>query len=187
VHDEFLEILTKKFASYQVGWGKESPKAVGALIDVKTRDKLLALVQKSVQQGAKLVYGGSVPSLPDELKDGAFLIPTILDNVTDDMEIAREEIFGPVCPVLTFTDLNDVIARSNSTRYGLCSYLYSHDSRVIEKCIEDLDFGRVVVNAANIIGPNIVHTGHKQSGVGVLYGRWSMEEYYNLKMVCVKP
>jgi succinate-semialdehyde dehydrogenase/glutarate-semialdehyde dehydrogenase len=187
VHDEFTNKLVEKVKAFKMGWGKDTPKLVGSLIDKNARERLLALVKDGVDRGAKLLYGGDIPDLPEQFKDGAFMTPSILDNVKDDMPVAAEELFGPVYPILTFNDLDDVIARSNDTTYGLCSFLFTHDSRVIVKCMEQLQFGRVVVNAAPILGANLPHTGHKQSGIGTLFGTWSLDQYYSVKLVALKP
>jgi succinate-semialdehyde dehydrogenase/glutarate-semialdehyde dehydrogenase len=102
LHDEFMNKLLAEVKQITVGWGKDMPDAMGALIDIKTRDRMLAMVQESVAAGAKLVYGGVIPdNLPDELKGGAFMIPAVLDGVTDAMPIAKQEIFGPIYTVFT--------------------------------------------------------------------------------------
>lgn len=145
------------------------------------------MINDSVAAGAKLLYGGTIPDLPDHLKDGAFMVPAVLDDVTDDMRVAVEEVFGPVYSVLKFNDLDDLLERANNTEYGLGAYLFTHDSRVIGKVIEQLEFGKIQVNGGATIAPNMPHIGIKQSGVGCLFGTWSMEEYYKLKLVSIKP
>jgi succinate-semialdehyde dehydrogenase/glutarate-semialdehyde dehydrogenase len=187
IHDEFVAKLVEKVKACKVDWGKDHPDAVGSLIDTKARDRVRKLIDDSVALGAKLLYGGTIPNLPEHLKDGAFLTPAVLDDVTDDMPVAVQEVFGPVYSVLTFNDLDDVLSRSNNTDYGLGAYLFSHDSRVIGKVIEQLEFGKVQVNGGAGISPNMPHIGTKQSGVGCLFGTWSMEEYYKIKLVSIRP
>lgn len=187
IHDEFVEKLLAKVKACQIGWGREIPDAVGALIDTKARDRIFKLINDSVAMGAKLLFGGNIPDLPEHLKDGAFMTPAVLDNVTDDMPVAVEEVFGPVYSVLTFNDIDDVLARSNNTMYGLGAYLFCHDSRVIAKVVERLEFGKIQVNGGASIAPNIPHIGIKQSGVSCLFGRWAMEEYYRHKLVALRP
>lgn len=185
VHDAFLDKLVKRVSQFKIGWGKETPGYVGSLIDIKSRDRLLNIINDAVAEGAKVVYGGTIPELEGKLKNGAFLTPTIIDGVTDDMNAAKEELFGPVYPVLTFTDVDDVIERSNSTEFGLSSYAFTYDARAIGKFFERLDFGRVCINNAPIAGPNMPHTGHKQSGIGSSYGKESLENYYSVKLAAI--
>jgi len=187
IHDEFVAKLVAKVKTLEMDWSKDNPDAIGALIDTKARDRICKLIDDSVALGAKLLYGGNIPNMPEHLKDGAFLTPAVLDDVTDDMPVAVEEVFGPVYSVLTFNDLDDVLARANNTIYGLGAYLFSHDSRVIGKVIERLEFGKVQVNGGATVSPNMPHIGTKQSGVGCLFGTWSMEEYYKLKLVSIQP
>jgi len=186
LHDEFVSRLTESVKKVEIGWGKETPNAMGALINVRNRDNMLALIEKTVEQGATMTYGGEPADLPDDLKAGAFILPTVLDGCTDDMDIADLEIFGPVFPVYTFTDLDDVIARANNTKYGLSSYLMTHDYRVMTKCIEELEFGEVDVNMPGL-GPNLPHVGIKESGVGCDRSLWSLSEYFSIRRISIKP
>jgi len=187
VHDRLMELLIQHFRQMNVGWGKDMPDAMGPQIDRATRDKLLQLVDRTVSEGARLVCGGGIPrGLPAHLKDGAFMMPTILDNVMDEMHICNTEVFGPVLPVLTFRDLDDVIARANRTDYGLASYLFTHDARVIAKGLEELDFGEVYVNATTR-GIFLPHIGIKESGVGCTNSKWSLQEFFHLKRFSIVP
>jgi succinate-semialdehyde dehydrogenase/glutarate-semialdehyde dehydrogenase len=187
VHDEVMDMFIKNFKQINVGWGKDMPNAMGSQIDQATRDKLLDLINETVAAGADLVYGGDIPQdLPSHLMKGAFMTPTLLDKVTDDMRICNIEIFGPVMPVLTFTDLDDVIERANRTDYGLASYLFTHDARVIAKGLEDLDFGEVYVNSTTR-GVFLPHCGIKESGIGCTSSKWSLEEYFHLKRFSIVP
>ena len=186
IHDRFVEKLVEHCGKIRVGWGPDYPDAMGPAINVEARDKMLALIQDSVSRGAKLVYGGAIPeNLPPHLQEGAFIMPTVLDDITDDMPIARQEIFGPISIVMTFEDLDDVIRRANDTEYGLTSYLFSNDVRVIGKCAEELECGEFKVNMGGG-GPNLVHAGTKQSGLGSDRGPWSLMEYYDLRLVQLK-
>ena len=184
VHDAFVEKLVAKVSSFKIGPSKEEPGNIGALIDVKSRDRLLQIVNEAVADGAKVLYGGTIPEL-DPKYNGGFMVPTIVDGVKDEMRIAAEELFGPVYPILTFTDVDDVIERSNSTEFGLSSYAFTYDAKAIGKFFERLDFGRVCINNAPIAGANMPHTGHKQSGLGSAYGRESLENYYSVKLASI--
>jgi succinate-semialdehyde dehydrogenase/glutarate-semialdehyde dehydrogenase len=186
LHDEFVSRLTELVKKIQVGWGKDMPDAMGPLINHSSRDKLLKLIDDTVAEGATLVYGGEAKELPEHLKNGAFMLPTILDNIQDEMKIANIEIFGPVYTILTFKNLDEVIERSNKTEYGLASYLFTHDSRVIARCVEDLAFGEVDVNSPSL-GPNLPHVGIKESGIGCDRSRWSLDEFFNMRRISIRP
>lgn len=187
VHDEFVKKLVDRVKTFEIGWGKDTPNHVGSLIDIKSRDRLIQIAKEAESQGAKILYGGEAPKLTGKLANGAFLIPTIIDGVTDDMRAAKEELFGPVYPILTYTELDDVIERSNSTEFGLASYAFTDSAKIIGQLAERLEFGRVCVNNAPIAGANMPHTGLKQSGIGTAFGKESLENYYTTKLVAIKP
>lgn len=187
IHDVFVAKLLEKVKAYPIGWGKDTPNALGAMIDISQRDKMIGFVKDSVASGAELLCGGGIPEMPDHLKAGAYFEPAVLDKVTDDMRVAMEEQFGPIYAVLTFSDLDEVIERSNNTEYGLHSYVFTHDTRVAVKCAEHLQFGRIYVNVPPCWSPNMPHVGIKQSGVGCLFGSESLEEYYVVKLLALQP
>lgn len=186
IHDEFVKLLLEDVKKIQVGWGDDMPNAMGPMINVKTRDRMIHLVEEAQSQGAKLLYGGNIPELPDNLKNGAFFVPAVLDGVTDEMSITQQEIFGPIYSILTFKDLDEVIERSNKTDLGLTGYLFTHDSRVIGRVIEEVEVGELQVNDPGA-GPNMPHIGIKQSGLGCDRGKWSLDEYYDIRRISIQP
>lgn len=186
IHDEFVKLLLEDVKKIQVGWGDDMPNAMGPMINVKTRDRMINLVEEAQSQGAKLLYGGNIPELPDNLKNGAFFVPAVLDGVTDEMSITQQEIFGPIYSILTFKDLDEVIERSNKTDLGLTGYLFTHDSRVIGRVIEEVEVGELQVNDPGA-GPNMPHIGIKQSGLGCDRGKWSLDEYYDIRRISIQP
>ena len=186
LHDKIVPEVAEIMKKVQLGWGRETPGAMGPMINVRNRDAQLELIEKTVAQGAKMLYGGRPVNLPEEFREGAFILPTLLDNCTDDMDIAQQEIFGPLYPIYTFKTLDEVIERANNTKYGLTSYLMTHDSRVIARCMEDLEFGEVEVNMATN-GAFLPHVGIKESGVGCDRSLWSLDEYFSIRRLSVKP
>ena len=186
LHDKIIPPVVELMKKVQPGWGKETPGAMGPMINVKNRDAMLALIDKTVAQGAKMLCGGKPTNLEGKLANGAFILPTLLDGCTDDMDIANIEIFGPIYPVYTFKTLDEAIARANNTKYGLTSYLMTHDSRVIAKCMEELEFGEVEVNMATN-GAFLPHVGIKESGVGCDRSMWSLDEYFSIRRLSMKP
>ncbi len=186
VHDEVVEKLAAFLRTVPVGWGNDMPDAMGAMMTRGSRDKVLGMIHDAVEHGAKLVCGGGIPELPEHLKEGNFLAPTLLDGVSDDMLVAQNELFAPVASVLTFRDIDDVIDRANNTEYGLCGYLFGHDSRVIGKCVRELQVGVMQVNMPNEF-VNMPHIGIKSSGVGCDSGHKSLEEYYYTRRIAIRP
>ncbi len=185
VHDGFVSLLHKNLRKVKVGWGKDQGDAMGPMIHRAVRARVLDLIRDAVDKGATLVYGGAVP---EELEAGSFILPTLLDHAQDTMRLCHEEIFGPVLPVYTFDDLDEVIAAANDTDYGLCSYLFTHDARVIARVTEEFTFGEVLVN--NPPGGNFVplpHIGIKESGVGCDGSQWSLEPYFWMRRVSLRP
>ena len=186
-HDRLIVLLEGKLRAKNVGWGSGYESAMGPMIDINARNRVLALVEQAVKQGAKRVYGGMIPdNLPEELTDGAFITPCLLDDVKDEMDIANTEIFGPVISVLSFDSFDDVLKRANNTEYGLSSYVFTHDSRVIAKASESLEFGEVMVNLAGD-GIQLPHCGIKESGIGCDRSKWSLDDYLVIKRVSVQP
>lgn len=190
LHDEFVKTLYEKVSAIPVGWGKNMPAlALGPVIDIRTRDAKLKLVNDTIKAGAKLIYGGKIPEdLPEELKDGAFMLPTILDGVTDDMPIAKQEIFGPVYAIYTFDTVDEVIERSNNSELALNSYVFTYDARIMHRMIEELEFGEVYFNftPAGASCPNVPHVGLKNSGVGCDRSKWAMNEYFNFRHIAIE-
>ena len=185
IHGVFLEKLKAKFENIRIGWGKDMSAHLGPMINTEARDRVLALIGDSVKMGAELIYGGYVPDMPGKLKNGAFIMPTILDKVTDDMPIARNEIFGPVCGIQTFSDFDDALRRANDTEHGLAAYLFTHDSRIMGRFIDGAEAGNVHINFTGMV-PHLPHAGNKQSGIGCVRGRWGLEEYYDLRKVTIR-
>lgn len=102
------------------------------------------------------------------------------------MRISREEIFGPVIAVRSYTDFEDVLKKANDTEAGLTSYLYGHDARAIARAYEVLQFGELYVNGFST-GPMLPHTGMRESGVGCDASKWGLKEYFSLKRLSMKP
>lgn len=168
----------------RVAPGFEEGAQVWPLINEETRAKAHALVEDAVSRGAQLATGGHA------LADGAFgrgffYAPTVLLDVDDDMPVCREEIFGPVAPVLTFDTEAEVIRRSNDTTFGLASYFYSRDMARVLRVAEQLEYGLVGVNDAAGYTHEIPFGGFKESGLGREGGRQGIEEYTETKSVVV--
>ncbi|GAB3058735.1 NAD-dependent succinate-semialdehyde dehydrogenase [Intrasporangium mesophilum] len=178
VADEFSERLAKRMGALSLGRGTEQGVDVGPLVDEKARDKVSALVEDAVAKGARVLVGGSAPS-----GAGWFYEPTVLADVPQDADLAREEIFGPVAPVTTFSSDAEAIRLANDTEYGLVAYLFTRDvSRAITTS-EALEYGMVGVNQGIVSNPAAPFGGVKASGVGREGGFEGIDEYLETKYV----
>ena len=180
VQDAFVEKFGQAVRQLRVGNGMESGTTQGPLIDKSALQKVERHIADAISKGAKLVTGGKQPEL-----GGTFFEPTVLANVTSDMLISHEETFGPVAPIIPFESDDEVVALANNSQYGLASYFYSRDIGRIWKVAEALDYGMVGVNSGIIANEVVPFGGVKQSGLGREGSVFGMDEYLELKYVCI--
>jgi len=180
VADEFAEKLAAKLGAMKVGRGTEDDVKVGPLIDASQRDKVAELVTDALGKGAQAVVGG-------QARDGAgyFYDPTVLAGVPEDAELLREEIFGPVAPVIGFDDEQAAIAAANDTEYGLVAYVYTSDIKRAFRVIEGLETGMVGLNQGMVSNAAAPFGGVKASGFGREGGTEGIEEYLETKYVAM--
>ncbi|MCM0609187.1 MAG: NAD-dependent succinate-semialdehyde dehydrogenase [Ideonella sp. WA131b] len=178
VHDAFVEKLAARVAALKVGNGFEPGVAIGPLIDDAAMAKVLEHVADALAQGARVVTGGAAQS-------GRFFTPTVLAGVTPGMRCAKEETFGPVAPVFRFETEAEAIALANATEFGLASYFYSRDIGRIFRVAEALESGMVGINTGIISAAEVPFGGVKQSGLGREGARQGLEEYLELKYLCL--
>jgi acyl-CoA reductase-like NAD-dependent aldehyde dehydrogenase len=175
-YDAFLAAAEAAMRAEVVGHGLDPQTTVGPLINARQRDRVADLVDRSVAAGARLVCGGATPSLP-----GYFYEPTLLADVPDSAPVIREEIFGPVMPVVAWTDLEAVLAQANATEYGLAAYVWTNDLRTAIRCSEALEFGMIGINDWYPVTPEAPFGGMKQSGIGRESGAEGVLEYLETK------
>ncbi len=180
IYDEFAEKLAEKVSELSVGDGFADGVTTGPLIDSKAILKVEEHILDAVNKGARIRCGGSQQSI-----DGAFFEPTILTDVTKEMQISKEETFGPVAPLFRFDDVEDVIQQANDTEFGLASYFYANDLRKVWKVAEALEYGMVGVNTGLISTEVAPFGGIKQSGLGREGSKYGVEDYLELKYVCL--
>ena len=185
IKDEFLKRLLARVAKMTIGDPLDPKTDIGALISADHRDKVLGFVAAGKAEGARLLYGGTVPDDP-ALKDGNFVIPAVFDGCRDDMTIVREEIFGPVMSVMGFQDEDEVIARANDTPYGLAAGVFTRDLARGHRVVARLEAGTCWINNYNITPVEIPFGGTKQSGIGRENGLAALEHYTQLKTVYVE-
>ena len=177
--DEAGEIAAAAAAKVRVGDPADENTTMGPLSSDVQWNKVQGLIEKGMEEGAKLAAGG--PGRPDGLNKGYYARPTVFTNVTNDMTIAREEIFGPVLSILGYKDDDDAVAIANDTDYGLAGYVSGepeHANRIASK----LRAGSIQVNGANVdvFAP---FGGYKQSGNGREWGEFGLEEYLEVKAI----
>jgi succinate-semialdehyde dehydrogenase/glutarate-semialdehyde dehydrogenase len=179
--DAFLEEAKKRVAAMQAGNGFDDGVRIGPLVGPEALEKVARQVKDALSKGAELVIGGE--RLTDNgLDKGFFYAPTILNKVTPEMLIYREETFGPVAPVLSFESEEEVIEMANDTHYGLASYVYTRDISRAMRMFEALRFGIVGINDINPTAAAAPFGGIKESGLGREGGREGIAEYLETKL-----
>jgi succinate-semialdehyde dehydrogenase / glutarate-semialdehyde dehydrogenase len=179
---EFIETLRQRFGALKAGSGMTDGVTVGPLIDAAALAKMERQVADARTKGATVELGGE-RIVADGMDAGYFYAPTLLTGVTPDMEIYREETFGPVAPVIVFDDEDEAVAMANDTEYGLASYLYTKDLARAFRVMERLRFGIVGVNDINPTSAAAPFGGTKESGLGREGGREGIAEYLDTKLV----
>ena len=180
VYDAFAEKLAQAVAALKVGNGVEAGVTQGPLIDQPALAKVEELVADAVGKGARLLCGGKAHALGH-----AFYEPTILADVTPEMRLAREEIFGPVAPLFRFKDEAEAIRMANDTEFGLASYFYARDVGRIFRVADALEYGMVGVNTGLISTEIAPFGGVKSSGLGREGSRHGLDDYLEMKYVCI--
>ena len=178
VYDEFTEKFSAKVRALKVGNGFEDGVVQGPLIEPAAIEKVAKHVADALAKGGTLLAGG-------KQLDGQFFQPTLIGNATADMLCAREETFGPFAPIFKFKTDQDAIDAANNTEFGLASYLYSRDIGRIFRVAEALEYGMVGINAGVIATEHVPFGGVKQSGLGREGSHHGMDEYLEMKYLCL--
>ncbi|MBO1199168.1 aldehyde dehydrogenase family protein [Staphylococcus simiae] len=180
IKEEFLTELKQQFSQVRVGDPRQEGTQVGPIISKKQFDQVQSYIDKGIQEGAELFYGG--PGKPEGLEKGYFARPTIFINVDNHMTIAQEEIFGPVMSVITYNDVDEAIAIANDTKYGLAGYVIGNDQETLRKVARSIEAGTVEINEAGR-KPDLPFGGYKQSGLGREWGDYGIEEFLEVKSI----
>jgi succinate-semialdehyde dehydrogenase/glutarate-semialdehyde dehydrogenase len=185
VQETIYEAFAAKLAAavrseFRVGPGIESENNQGPLIDLNALIKVESQVQDALDKGARLAVGGKRVG-----EKGFFFEPTVLLDVTPEMIIAREETFGPVAPLFVFKDEAEAIRMANDSEYGLASYFYSRDIARAWRVTEALEYGMVGVNTGILSSEAAPFGGMKESGIGREGSRYGIEEYLEIKYMCI--
>jgi betaine-aldehyde dehydrogenase len=183
----FLEKIVLRTSKMKIGDPLDPKTQVGALISKTHLDRVLSYIESGLSEGADLIYGGTVPeTLSGKFKGGFFITPTIFAGCSDDMKIVREEIFGPVMSVLSFSELDEVCERANATDYGLAAGVFTRDLKRAHKLIARLSAGTCWINNYNVTPLGMPFGGYKQSGIGRENAAIAMEHYTQIKSVYVE-
>ncbi|UWR22667.1 NAD-dependent succinate-semialdehyde dehydrogenase [Sulfitobacter sp. S190] len=180
VFDTFADKLKARVEKMKVGDGFEDGVDLGPLINPEASEKVIEHIKDATEKGATIVLGNA----KDEM-DGNFLAPTIVTGVTQDMKVAHEETFGPLAPLFKFDTVDDVIEMANDTIFGLASYFYANDLSRVYKVAEALEYGIVGVNTGIISTEVAPFGGVKQSGLGREGSHHGIEDYLEMKYVCM--
>lgn len=184
VRAAFVERLRSRAAAMRIGDPMDPATQVGALISAEHMEKVLGFIARGRAQGARLLTGGARVTSGD-LANGYFVAPTVFDGCHDDMDIVRQEIFGPVMSVLEFAEEDEVIARANATEFGLAAGVFTNDLTRAHRVIAQLQAGTCWINHYNITPVELPFGGVKMSGLGRENGRAAIEHYTQLKSVYV--
>ncbi len=180
IYDDFAARLTRAVDKLKVGPGFEDGVAQGPLIDEAAVEKVESHIRDAVSKGASIAKGGT------RLKPGGrFFAPTVLTGVTSEMDIAREETFGPVAPLFTFDTEADAIELANRTEFGLAAYFYGRDIGRVWRVAEALEYGIVGINTGLISTEVAPFGGMKESGIGREGSKYGIEEYLEVKYLCI--
>ncbi len=187
VVEKFKKRLIAKTVKLKVGEGFDPDSKIGPLINLAAIDKMQTLVRKALAEGGKLLLGGKPFSTDySKLKEttGYFFEPTIIENITPDMDLFNQEIFGPVVSITTFTDEAQAVQQANQSELGLCGYLYTKNHQRINRLASKLQLGILGINQTRLSNPAAPFGGIKQSGMGREGGHYGIEEYLDYQYVC---
>lgn len=182
MYDLVVDRLVDRASALKLGDTTDFNTDVGPVISARQRDRVLAFLDSARQSGAKVVLGGGAP-LGERVTKGYWIEPTIVAEVSNDMEVAREEIFGPVLCVLRYTDDADAIRQANDSQYGLSAGVWSTDHERALEVASQLRAGTVWINNWHQIDPALPFGGHKQSGLGRELGPHALDDYTETKHV----
>ncbi|HDS1734423.1 NAD-dependent succinate-semialdehyde dehydrogenase [Pseudomonas sp. BP8] len=180
IYERFVQRFAERVGGLVVGVGDQPGTQVGPMIDGRAASGVERMVGEAVEAGARVVAGGRRHPLGE-----TFFEPTLLADVTPDMRVAREEIFGPVAPLFRFTSEEEVIAAANDTEFGLACYLYARDVGRVWRVSEALEYGMVGVNVGVVATEVAPFGGVKASGLGREGSRYGIEDYLEIKYVCM--
>ncbi len=185
IAEKFTQAVLSRVKNIKVGNPFDESTFMGAKLSKQDLEKIDCIVQKTVAEGGTLLYGGKRPD-GAEFKKGHWYMPTILTDVTMDMAAAKDEIFGPVLPIIKIQDFDEAIKYTNASEYGLAAYLFTQNYSTITTASRVLEVGTVFVNTEVTAYFNVYHNGHKLSGIGGEDGEYGVDEYLQRRVTYAK-
>lgn len=186
VYDQFVNKFIEKVKKIKIGDPSDKDTTMGSLVSLQHREKVLYYIDLAKAEGGKVLFGGKIPSnLSDELKEGAFLEPTIIADLAPNSRTATEEIFGPVVTLHKFESDNEAITYANMVEYGLCASVQTTSLHRAHKVSEELETGMVWVNTWLLRDLRVPFGGVKNSGIGREGGDYSLEFFSEDKNICI--
>ncbi len=176
--DEFTNLMVNKIKRLKIGNGMNKETILGPLTTKKRLDEIEKLVEITKKEGANVLCGGKKPA---GFNKGYFFEPTVFDNIKDDYTIMNQEPFGPLVPILSFKDFDEVVERANNNDLGLASYIYTNNLEKAHKASELMETGTVAVNTGVVALPEAPFGGIKQTGYGREGGSMAIKDYLNIK------
>ncbi|MDN3663968.1 aldehyde dehydrogenase [Algibacter miyuki] len=184
IYDQFVEKITKKISEVKIDDALTGIDAdMSSLVSQSQIDKISEMVEFAKKEGAEVLIGGK---RAENFNKGYFYEPTLLTNVSQQMEIIQEEVFGPVLPIMKFNSIDEAISLSNDSQFGLTSSVFSENFNNIMKITNELQFGETYVNREHFEAMQGFHAGWKKSGIGGADGKHGMEEFLQTKVVYAK-
>jgi succinate-semialdehyde dehydrogenase/glutarate-semialdehyde dehydrogenase len=180
IYDEFAKKFAAVAAKLQIGNGSADGVTIGPLINEGAANDVMEFIEDAVAKGASVALGGSRSDL-----GSCFIEPTILTNVSEDMRVFSEEIFGPVAPIFKFSTEEEAISMANDTEFGLACYFYSRDVGRIWRVGEALEYGIVGINEGIISNEMAPFGGVKESGQGREGSKYGLDDYLEMKYMCM--
>ena len=181
-YEEVIAKLTKILQSVKIGNASDTATDVGPLVSEKQLLSLKEQVRDAVNKGAKVEFEGK---LPRDL-DGSYYPPTILTNISNNMSVWNEEVFGPVLPIMRFKTIDEAIALANDTKYGLGGYIFTEDKNKAEEISKQIKTGMIQMNNTSYVSPSSPFGGYKQSGIGREHGKFGFYDLTELKLISLE-
>lgn len=186
IYDQFRDALVKFTATIKTGPGFEPDVLVGPIQNSMQYEKVKSLYAAIATENWTCAYGGSLPASTPTTEGGYFITPAIIDNPPETSRIVTEEPFGPIIPLLKWSDEADVIARANDSKMGLGSSVWSRDLERATRMAKQMQSGSVWVNSHFDVLPHVPFGGHKWSGIGTEWGVGGLKEYCNSQSLWLK-